>query len=1128
MTPASGAAAGSVEDRISLRVSEDERYGLADEIGRGGMGRVVEARDHRLRRQVAIKQLLRDDPLARARFLREAFLTARLQHPSIVPVLDAGRGEEGEPFYAMPLVSGPSLAEVIAETNTLADRLSLLPNVIAAVEAIAYAHSERVLHRDIKPHNIVIGPFGETFVVDWGLAKDLDAAEEDVMDGELPEAGSGSGVTVAGSVIGTPAFMPPEQARGDAVSERADVYSLGALLYNVLSGQPPYRANSSAEILAQLSDGPPVPVHEREPDTPSDLAAIVAKAMARDPLERYANASELVSDLRRFQTGQLVGAHRYTAWALFKRWLGRNRATVAVASGLLAALAVTAVLSVRNIIDARDEADSQRVIAQKNEQTAEKARKAAETSRHELLHRLSLSSLQTDPTVALAHAREYGAATKQWPKVRLLAAAAHNRGISRHVWIAHQGAQVRDVRFAADDTLLVTAGGDGKARAWDLKTGAGHVLVDHGIDITAFDVSPDGKRLASLDRKGVVRLTEVVGGSSRVLHRAGRQIDVVEFSPAGDVLAVAGGDDGKIAMISLEDEAVRVFEGHEWHVTDLAFSPDGATMASSAADNTVRTWRVETGRGKVMGRFGHSTFQVAYSDDGRFLATTCLDGTARVWNLTTNRPSTLRIGRRTEPLAFGRRSRLVIGGQATMARWDPTSGLETLDDDVGSKVLTLTYAPNRTTLAAGLVSGEIHVWDQQSGDHRVLRGHAGRISGLRFSGGGAWLASASQDGTARLWAMDQRDSKIILPRRQKRDGWQIPNVSYDGRFVAVTTSGTSLYVWERGKQGARLLADDVMRTTPWFTADSTRALIIGRDGSLRVFDLISKTARRLPGLTGDPRFCNASLCQVRASPSGELVAMTFNGPKVVLVDLKSGARRVLTGLKAPSRGLIFSRTGKYVAASSSAGELWIWEVATGKGRALKGLKPGPPRGLRFSRDDSTLLGRDIEGRITLWDTATGKGRLLDARAVGSHGFGDSADQRLVALGAAGGTVLIVEIATGKSRSIRAPGDPIRWLRFIEDDEYLMTASSSRDLRLWHVGTGQSVSLQGHKSPIGMIRSARDRELFSSADYGAIRQWTIRVPTDESALRGWLRRASSAVVNAQGRLATPMAHSTKSN
>src|SRR5262249_33545130 len=284
-------------------------YAIIGEVARGGLGRILKAYDRRLGRPVALKELLRSSGDSAARFLREALVTARLQHPGIVPVYEAGHWTDGSPFYAMKLVSGRSLQEVIEQTRTLEERLALLPNMIAIAEAVAYAHSEGIVHRDLKPANVLVGSFGETVVIDWGLAKHV-AEAADSKDPAQPSPMPAQDLTIVGSVLGTPAYMAPEQARGSTADQRGDVYARGAMLYHLLSGNPPYTGNSAKDVLQQVAAASaPRPLEECQPRAPPDLKAIVRKAMAPIPTDRYPTANELAADLKRFQTGQLVSAH---------------------------------------------------------------------------------------------------------------------------------------------------------------------------------------------------------------------------------------------------------------------------------------------------------------------------------------------------------------------------------------------------------------------------------------------------------------------------------------------------------------------------------------------------------------------------------------------------------------------------------------------------------------------------------------------------------------------------------------------------------------------------------------------------------------------------------------------------
>ncbi len=308
--------------------AEGERYSVVGEHARGGLGRILEAADLRLKRSVALKELLRPDEDEEARFMREALIIARLQHPAIIPIQDVGRWPSGKPYYAMKLVSGRSLAELIEEKKSVRERLALLPNIIAVSDAMAYAHSQRIIHRDLNPANVLIGPFGETVVIDWGLAADLsNPSGSPVPPRKSVSAGDGAGprLTIEGAVLGTAEYMPLEQAQGREVDERADVYALGAMLYHLLAGVPPYDGENSAAIMEKVIQGPPIALERQQRGLPDELNTIVRKAMAREARDRYSTAKELAEDLKRFQTGQLVSTHAYTSWALARRWTRRNR-----------------------------------------------------------------------------------------------------------------------------------------------------------------------------------------------------------------------------------------------------------------------------------------------------------------------------------------------------------------------------------------------------------------------------------------------------------------------------------------------------------------------------------------------------------------------------------------------------------------------------------------------------------------------------------------------------------------------------------------------------------------------------------------------------------------------------------
>ncbi|MFO0596394.1 MAG: protein kinase [Myxococcaceae bacterium] len=324
------------------------RYTSTDaELGRGGIGRVLAFKDHVLGRTVAWKELHATrsgrelDTMAsmeqEARFLREARLSAQLEHPAIVPIYEAGRRVDGALYYTMRRIEGRTLASELDAAKTLDARLKLMPHLIAVTQALAYAHSRDVLHRDVKPQNVMLGKFGETYLLDWGLAKVRAHSES----GDRPSAPDITGGVDMGAV-GTPSYMSPEQAAGKRdIDHRTDVWGVGALLYQVLTGRPPYIGTSPLDCLTKILQDPVLPPQALEPAAPKDLVAVCTKALQRDPAQRYATTAQLAQDLQAWLEGRTVSAREYTPLQRAWRFGRRNRFALSIAATFATALVLT-------------------------------------------------------------------------------------------------------------------------------------------------------------------------------------------------------------------------------------------------------------------------------------------------------------------------------------------------------------------------------------------------------------------------------------------------------------------------------------------------------------------------------------------------------------------------------------------------------------------------------------------------------------------------------------------------------------------------------------------------------------------------------------------------------------------
>jgi hypothetical protein len=453
-------------ERAENGSGDAERYKRGTEIARGGMGRVVEADDAVLGRTVAVKESLAVDGETAARFEREVMITARLEHPSIVPVYDAGRDAAGVPFYVMRKVSGQPLDKLIVDAKGLDGRLTLLPHFLAVLDALGHAHRRGIVHRDLKPNNVLVGDLGETVVIDWGLAKVIgeDAATKPgtgTGTGTGTGVGSGEMATIAGVVVGTPGFMSPEQAVAGEIDARSDVFALGATLYHLLGGVPPFHGSSATEILDRTVMDAPRPLGSLAPGVPPDLVTIVDKAMARDPDARYPDAAAMGEDLRRFLAGQLVASHHYSRRQRLARFVRKNRVALAIVA--IAAIVVVAVaaLSLRRILADRDRIAGEQA-------RAEAALADANDKAESLLVDKARAVVEQDPSHALGLLRELPPTSQRWSiDAHAVASAARQRGV-RFALPGHPGS-TNVLALSPDGNQLLSHGSDHALLLHDLE-----------------------------------------------------------------------------------------------------------------------------------------------------------------------------------------------------------------------------------------------------------------------------------------------------------------------------------------------------------------------------------------------------------------------------------------------------------------------------------------------------------------------------------------------------------------------------------------------------------------------------------------------------------------------------------
>ncbi len=1088
-------------DLSALEVDHSDRYALGELHAAGGLGRVMRARDRRLHRTVAVKELLQRTPAAEARFIREALITAQLEHPGVVPVHDAARWPSGEPYYSMKLVSGRTLRDLIQSRKGLDQRLALVPNAIAVAEAIAYAHSRDVIHRDIKPPNVLIGDFGETVVIDWGLAKDLSGRvaepEVEVIDaGAAAGSGSGELATAAGNVMGTPAYMAPEQARGEEVDARADVYSLGGLLYEILTGAPPHAGPSMQDVLASAQKGRVVPVGEREPDAPPDLCAIVDKAMAAERADRYPSAMEMAADLRRFQTGQLVTARHYSTPALILRWIARHRAIVAVVAAAAVALAVVGVIAVRRVMEQRNRAETEM--------------HRAERARDELAFRQAESLLERDPTAALAWLKTYPIDGERAALLGAMIDDAVAAGVARHV-LPHR-AWVMRLAFDPEGRLI-TADRDGRVVAWDVATGHGRTILPHtgGADLT---FSPDGRLVAISYEDGDIELQPTSGERARLLsglHEPSRAIFSADGrrlvardhqrmqvwdAASGEVLLALDDEPGKFANLSPDGSLLYVVrqtgEVVELRVARDPFprtvarlddpaifvvvSPDGRQLVAGDVEDGIQLIDVQSGKLRFLGRH-------AIANDGWIEFSHGLD---RV---------------------------VLTADDSSIVIYELATGVERVLRGHVDPAYRAHFSRDDSLLFSSSDDGTVRIWNLVTGEAQVLRGHTDDVSRIAVSPDEKWLASASFDGTARVWPI----------------GGGVARVLPGGVADAVGVS------YARG--GARVLAGNRQREVESFDAATGRSnqfrleewedagqpalgdrFLIAADsrGGATLYDTATGAVRRLPHERAEPVY------QVAISSDDARAVTVHRGGPVLLWDLASGAARPVAAGRKPDVAAFLPGRREVVLAGDGFLELWDLEadrlVASAGG--ADGLHHHADR-IASSRDGQVIASRGREGDALVWRPASGRVDEMEVEDI--QWVAVAPDGSRVALALGDRTVEIWQAASGHSRNLGGHTDLVHQVAFSPDGRLLASCSFDRTVRLWQLDGGRARVLRGHASDVTAIAFAPDgKTLASISSDGTVRLWPLaELPDDRpEGVPARLSAATSAAVDREGRILTP--------
>lgn len=1077
-------------DLSQLPVIDPALYSIGGEIARGGIGRIMRARDSRLRRPVALKELLETHGSASERFVREALLTSRLQHPSIVPVYEAGQYPTGEPFFAMKLVSGTSFDQVIAKARTLDERMALLPHVLNVCDAMAYAHSERIIHRDLKPQNILIGAFGETVVVDWGLAKDLSEETQAPPKNGKHLAASARHLTLAGSVMGTPAYMPPEQAAGRPVDERADVYSLGAILYHVLSGVAPYDGPTSVQILAQVASGPPVLLRELETDLPDDLLTIVDKALAREPADRYPSAKELADDLRRFQTGQIVSAHRYSTRQRIARFIRRRRAPLSVAAIALVVLAVAGIVSVNNIIEAS------KVAAAKQAQ-AEKAEQKAAQRADDLTIVQARASMEHDPTQSIEWLASLSPAYPEMQRVRFLAADAQQRGIGR-VLRGHQSL-VNALAFAPDKALIASVSDDHTLRTWDVGQHESRVFSGHFDEVWRVAFSSDGKLVATSGKDKTVRVWNAESGAVLAIAEYGDTVNDLVFSPDGRSLA-AFDKNGSGRLFNVDTGTPRELVGAKTSVADLRFSPSGDRVVAAHSGTTVTIWDSSTGKERESLVFPQKFYRIAITPDTKRAICVVQSGELYVWDFENNQKRLLGSPRQPiEAIDISPNGRYfaTAGLDGGALLWNIETGTTIELPGLQDRANKMVFSPDGFSVAAASTDHRLWMWDVATLESRVFSGFEDSISGIAFSNDGEYLTASSRDRTVRVFSL-----KMGIPRVVARHAGAPHKLvlSPDQRSLflpKINGNAQILNLIDQTKTELSGLEGAV--TDAAFSPEGDRLATTSKDGTARIWDLTGHEIWAFQHSTGTP------MLRLAYAPNGRYIAASAEKGALLIADADSGQAKWIDSANTSIDSITFSADGSEVITGHGDGTLRLVDTITGAQRYFRGHEASV-QCITFMPDGNTLVTGSGDHTVRLWDMKGSTSLVIRVGGTGIEDIAVSPDGALLAVLGGDSAIHLIQTKDGaEQKTLRGHGSKITRVRFSSGGRRLVSASQDHTARLWHLVLSESRPLLGNTAPVtDVLLTADGKAILTFDQKGTVRWFNDDLPEDPSALRAWLK------------------------
>jgi WD40 repeat protein/serine/threonine protein kinase len=1082
-------------------------FEILDELGRGGMGVVYRAWQVRLRRLVALKMVLAGEyasEQALARLRVEAEAVARLQHPNIVQIYEVGE-HLGRPYFALEYVDGGSLANQLGGKPVPARPAAQLVETLA--RAMHYAHQQGIVHRDLKPGNILLARFREG--KDSGPAAPAPdpwplKAVPKISDFSLAKllVGGGESQTQSGQMLGTPSYMAPEQAAGKTreITPAADTYALGAILYELLTGQPPFRGETHLDTAQQVVSLEPIPPRLLQPKAPRDLETICLKCLQKEPRKRYASAEMLAEDLRRFGAGEPIRARPVGAVERLWRWSRRNplvaSLTAAVAMLLIVATvgASVAAFEQHRLAEAAEQARGK---AEQARNDAIAARNDEQTQRQKAEHLLERQYVaraiqlvgEGDLHGALPWLVEclklaQGEPLREEMHRYRLAAVLHYRPQFVQVWF-HQG-PVRCAEFSPDGRCVATASDDHTAHVWDVATGKRVcVLQGHTSPVLHLAFSPDSQRVVTASADKTARVWNAATGETVTeLQNHGGRVNYATFSPNGRYVITASSN-----MARLWDADTGKERGafpHKGEVRHATFSPNDRHVVT--VDVEARVWDTVTGKpvGPPLAHKG--VVHASFSPDNSRVVTAGKDATARVWEVATGKevlPRPLEHVNLVWSASFSPDGALIVTAShdATARVWNATTGelLRLLEHD--APVGQAFFSPDGRRVVTASRDRTARVWSLDKGGLKpLLLQHSGSVHRASFDRAGGYVLTASEDGTARLWDTGGPRSRTLSPKHKGLVRWA--SFSPDGRHVATASFDHTAQVWSLETEKAVILRHEKEVQHIAFSPDSRRVVTASFDRKARVWEVETGKPITEPLEHGDV------VNHAEFSPDGSHVVTASLDGKARVWNASTGKLVRLLEPNGPVYHAAFSPVGSYLVTASRGKPVQVWDAATGK--VVTSLQPGCEY-TAFSPDGRYLVTTGAVGRV--WDVSLGKqvGRDLEHNAMVTYAA-FSPDGHCVVTASLDHTARIWDVSTGEP-----VGSPLRHtgrvehLSFSPDGRRLVTVSyNDRRMRVWEVATGEPVTpILQHADTLWHVSFSPDgRRVLTACGDGTAQLWDM--------------------------------------